>query len=74
MISWKIFFYLLDECFTEVGFFILAIRQLFKTYKGVIKSKGSHIYYGGSDGEFKSRYNGKLKTWNSPYMELSKYV
>ena len=23
----------------------------------VIKNKDSHIYYGGSDGEFKSRYN-----------------
>ena len=74
MISWKIFFYLLDECFSDVGSFILAITELFITYKGVITSKGSHIYYGDSDGEFKSRYNGKLKTWNSPYMELSKFV
>ena len=57
MLSWKILFYLLDECFSKFGFNILAIRREGIIYKAEITNKDSHIYYNDIAGEFKSWYN-----------------
>ena len=44
----------------------------------VIANKGSHIYYGASDGEFKSRYNNHTNSFHNRHheqgTELSKHI
>ena len=53
--------------------------QTCNVYKAdVIISKDSHIYYGASDGEFKSRYNYHTSSFRHRHheqdTELSKYI